>query len=60
MDPINWNLNKVFRLVRQEADAHLIMEETGIKQGPLQTIVAMLNQRDKKFYMVRGLFNKDL
>jgi len=60
MEPINWNLNKVFRLIRQEADASLIMEETGIKRTPLQTIVAMLNQRDKKFYMVRGLFNKDL
>ena len=60
MDPINWNLNKVFRLIRQETAAHLIMEETGIKQAPLQTIVAMLNQRDKKFYMIHGLFNKNL
>jgi len=53
---LNWDISKVIRLVRQEADAEFIMSETGIKQIPLQSIVSMLGLKDKKLYFVRGLF----
>ncbi len=52
----NWDLSKVISLVRQEAEAEYIMEETGIKRHPLQSIVSMLGSRDRKFYYIRGLF----
>jgi len=54
---INWNLAKVINLIREEADADFIMRETGIKRQPLQSIVSMLNFKDKKFYFIRGLFS---
>lgn len=53
----NWNLSKVISLIRQEADAELIMDETGIKRVPLQSIVSMVGSKDNKFYFIRGLFN---
>jgi hypothetical protein len=56
---MNWDLNNVIRLIRQETDANTIMEKTGIKRTPLQSIVALLSQRDGRFYLVRGLFEKN-
>lgn len=52
----NWDLSKVISLIRQEADAEFIMEETGIKRVPLQSIVGMLGLKDRKIYFIRGLF----
>jgi|GEM_PF-6242173 len=54
---ISWNLAKVISMIREEADAEFIMDETGIKRAPLQSIVSMLNFKDNKFYYIRGLFN---
>ncbi len=53
----NWNLSKVISLIRQEADADFIMDETGIKRIPLQSIVSMVGSKDNKLYFIRGLFN---
>jgi len=52
----NWDLSKVISLIRQEAEADYIMDETGIKRVPLQTIVNMLGFKDRRFYYIRGLF----
>ena len=54
---INWNLKRVKQLVKEEVDAHIIMEETGIKQAPLKSIVALMSQQDHRFYRVKGLFD---
>jgi len=54
---VNFNLSRVKELVRLEKDADTIIEETGIKKAPLRTIVMYMNQRDGRFYMVRGLFD---
>jgi len=54
---VNFNLSRVKELVRLEKDADAIIEETGIKKAPLRTIVMYMNQRDGRFYMVRGLFD---
>ena len=52
----NWNLRRVIQLIRNETDADTIIDETGIKRGPLQTMVDMVNRKDHRFYLVRGLF----
>ena len=54
---MNWNMSRVKQLIKEEADADKIMEETGIKRSPLQTVVAMMNKKDQKFYDIKGLFN---
>ena len=54
---VNFNLSRVKELVRLEKDADTIIEETGIKKVPLRTIVMYMNQRDGRFYTVRGLFD---
>ena len=54
---LNWDLSKVISMIRREADAELIMNETGIKRIPLQSIVGMLGLKDCKLYFIRGLFN---
>jgi hypothetical protein len=53
---MNWSIARVKQLIKEEADADIIMEETGIKRSPLQAIVALMNQRDQRFYNIQGLF----
>ena len=55
---INWNLSKVKSLIREEKNAETIMEETGIKIEPLRAIVSAMNQYDKQFYRIKGLFEE--
>jgi len=55
---MNWNMSRVKQLIKEEADADTIMAETGIKRSPLQAIVALMNQRDQKFYNIKGLFRQ--
>ena len=56
---MNWSITRVKQLIKEETDADIIMEETGIKRSPLQAIVALMNQRDQKFYTIKGLFKGD-
>jgi len=56
---MNWSITRVKQLIKEETDADIIMEETGIKRSPLQAIVALMNQKDQKFYTIKGLFKGD-
>ncbi len=55
---MNWSIARVKQLIKEETNADIIMEETGIKRSPLQAIVALMNQRDQKFYNIQGLFKQ--
>jgi len=55
---INWNLKRVKQLVREETDAKTIMEETGIKQNSLKSIVVSMSRQNHEFYHIKGLFDE--
>lgn len=57
---MNWNLKLVKQMIRQECDTQTIMAETGIKQLPLQRIVACLNMSEGSLYNIDGLFDFDI
>ena len=57
---MNWNLKLVKQMIRQESDTQTIIAETGIKQAPLQRIVACMNMSEGRLYNIDGLFDSDI